>query len=48
MSSPDQPDDSGDDQRQPVEAKEALDLPEQNIEAPSAPADQPPLPDFNS
>lgn len=45
MSSPGK---SDDDQPQPVEAQDALDLPEENIEAPSEPSDQPPLPDFNS
>lgn len=32
----------------PVQAQEVLDLPDEGIEEPTDPSDQPPLPDFNS
>ena len=39
-------DDKKDDQ--PVEVQEVLDVPDEGGNAPAAPSEQPPLPDFNS
>jgi hypothetical protein len=46
MSTPDHVEDTGNDH--PVEVQDALEIPEENIESPSEPSDQPPLPDFNT
>jgi hypothetical protein len=46
MSTPDRTEHTGADQ--PVEVQEALEVPDDGVEAPSEPSDQPALPDFNT
>ncbi|WP_161600480.1 hypothetical protein [Mycolicibacterium hodleri] len=46
MSTRDDADTTGDDQ--PVKVQDVLDVPDENTEAPTKPADQPAFPDFNS
>ena len=46
MSAPSHADDAGDDQ--PVEVQDVLNVPDDDVDAPSEPSDQPAFPDFNS